>query len=99
MSSGETRRSRSCAESSSAGCKYGLRREYLSQNGSMWTTMSFMGWKFGIGSTVTLPSDLSTERSGVLHARPTLPLMFIEHDPQIAERQERRKLIEPSTSA
>src|SRR5690242_21062824 len=36
---------------------------------------------------------------GVLHARPVTPLMFIEHEPQIAERQERRKLMLPSTCA
>jgi hypothetical protein len=35
--------------------------------------------------------------TGVLHARPVVPLMFIEHEPQIAERHERRNEIEPST--
>ena len=37
--------------------------------------------------------------TGVLHARPVVPLMFIEHEPQIAERHERRNEIEPSISA
>ena len=36
---------------------------------------------------------------GVLHASPVTPLMFIEHEPQIADRHERRNEIEPSTSA
>src|SRR5450432_2029571 len=99
MSSGDTRRSVAWSESLSAGCKYGLRREYLSQNGSMWTTRSFMGWKFGIGSTATELSLRRTLVTGVLQARPVVPLMFIEHDPQIAERHERRNVIEPSFSA
>src|SRR6201996_7111873 len=90
MSSGDTRRSVLWSSSLSAGCKYGLRREDLSQNGSMWTTRSFMGWKFGIGSTATLLSLRSTVSTGVLHARPVVPLMFIEHEPQMAERHERR---------
>src|SRR5579872_1502784 len=99
MSSGETRRSRSCEESASLGCKYGLRRAYLSQKGSICTTRSFIGWKFGIGSTTTTLSWFMTALHGVLHASPVTPLMFIEHDPQIAERHERRNEIEPSTSA
>ena len=53
-----------------------------------------MGWKFGIGSIETVRSVLSTERTGVLHARPVVPLMFIEHEPQIAERHERRNVID-----
>src|SRR3981081_1114588 len=99
MSSGDTRRSVAWSESLSLGCKYGFRRVYLSQNGYMWTTRSFMGWKLGIGSIAIDRSDLSTVRTGVLHARPVVPLMFIEHEPQIAERHERRNVIEPSISA
>src|SRR5882724_5912266 len=45
------------------------------------------------------PSLFITFLHGVLQAKPVTPLMFIEHEPQIAERHERRKLIEPSTSA
>src|SRR5580692_4385742 len=69
------------------------------QNGSMCTTRSFIGWKFGIGSTLTVKLSSMTVLHGVLQASPVTPPMFIEHEPQIAERHERRKLIEPSTSA
>ncbi len=65
----------------------------------MCTTMSFIGWKFGIGSTEIEPSALMTSLQLVLQASPVMPLMFIEHEPQIAERHERRKLIDPSISA
>jgi hypothetical protein len=65
----------------------------------MWTTMSFMGSKFGMGSILTELSDRSTVLIGVLQARPVTPLMFMEHEPQIAERHERRNEIDPSTSA
>ena len=58
-----------------------------------------MGWKFGIGSTATLLSLRSTLCTGVRQARPVVPLMFIAHEPQIAERHERRNVIEPSFSA
>ena len=50
-----------------------------------------MGWKFGIGSTATELSLRSTVSTGVLQASPVVPLMFIAHEPQIAERHERRK--------
>src|ERR1700681_4608223 len=99
MSSGETRRSVAWSSSRSLGCRYGLRRVYLSQNGSMWTTRSRMGWKFGIGSIAIERSDLSTVRTGVLHARPVVPLMFIEHELQIAELHERRNVMVPWISA
>jgi hypothetical protein len=58
-----------------------------------------MGWKFGIGSTATVLSLRSTLSTRVLHARPVVPLMFIEHEPQMAERHERRNVIDPSFSA
>src|SRR6185312_10140157 len=52
-----------------------------------------------MGSTLITPSSFMTVLHGVLHARPVVPLIFMEHDPQIAERHERRKLMDPSTSA
>src|SRR5581483_7969497 len=45
------------------------------------------------------PSSFITVLHGVLQAKPVTPLIFIEHEPQIAERHERRNEIEPSTSA
>ena len=65
----------------------------------MCTTMSRIGWKFGIGSILTERSSRNTVEIGVLHASPVTPLMFIEQEPQIAERHERRNEIVPSTSA
>jgi hypothetical protein len=58
-----------------------------------------MGWKLGIGSTATELSFRRTVSTGVLQASPVVPLMFIAHEPQIADRHERRNEIEPSFSA
>ena len=89
----------SCVESSSAGCRYGLRREYLSQNGSMWTTRSFMGWKFGIGSTATRVVAAQDRVARRLAREPGDAVDV--HRARTADRRTARtaELIEPSTSA
>src|SRR3989337_1828045 len=72
------------------GWRYGSTSYTAFQKGSMSETRSFKTGRVFIGSTTKYPSRSKRGFACVLHDSPVRPFMLMAHDPQIAERQERR---------